>query len=130
MPCGLPNWARSMIKQNLEGFRRRYGDCQQLSDRTYQTIYAVKLGTKLYVLHAFQKKSKRGIATPKKEIDLIRKQLQQARQLAQENEVMQLKKKGDIEYYEGSGNVYKDLGFENPEEWATKAHIATKIPSH
>ena len=53
---------------------------------TYRTIYAVKLGTKLYVLHAFQKKSKRGIATPKKEIDLIRKRLQQARQLAQEDE--------------------------------------------
>jgi predicted XRE-type DNA-binding protein len=40
---------------------------------------------------------------------------------------MKKKKNGDIEFYEGSGNVYKDLGFENPEEWATKAHIATKI---
>ena len=37
------------------------------------------------------------------------------------------KKKGDIEYYEGSRNVYKDLGFKNPEEWATKAALATKI---
>ena len=40
---------------------------------------------------------------------------------------MQKRKNGDIESYEGSGNVYKDLGFENPEEWATKACIATKI---
>jgi len=40
---------------------------------------------------------------------------------------MEKKGKGNIEFYEGSGNVYKDLGFENPEEWATKAHIATKI---
>jgi len=40
---------------------------------------------------------------------------------------MKKKEKNDIEYYEGSGNVYKDVGFENPEEWATKAHIATKI---
>jgi phage-related protein len=31
-----------------------------------------------YVLHAFQKKSKSGIATPKKEIDLIRKRLADA----------------------------------------------------
>ena len=52
----------------------------------YRAIYAVKLGTRLYVLHAFQKKSKRGIATPKKEIDIIRKRLQQARKLAQEDE--------------------------------------------
>ena len=52
---------------------------------TYRTIYAIKLGTRLYVLHAFQKKSKRGIATPKKEIDIIRTRLQQTRQLAQED---------------------------------------------
>lgn len=51
---------------------------------TYRTVYTVKLGPKLYVLHAFQKKSKRRIATPKKEIDVIRKRLQEARRLAQE----------------------------------------------
>ena len=32
----------------------------------------------VYVLHAFQKKSKRGIATPKREIDLIRQRLAEA----------------------------------------------------
>jgi len=53
---------------------------------TYRTVYTVKLGSKLYVLHAFQKKSKRGIATPKKEIDVIRKRLQEARRLAQEED--------------------------------------------
>ena len=31
----------------------------------YRTVLAVQLGEKIYVLHAFQKKSKRGIATPK-----------------------------------------------------------------
>lgn len=40
---------------------------------------------------------------------------------------MKKKKQGDIEYYEGSDNVYQDLGFKNPEEWSMKAHIATKI---
>ena len=40
---------------------------------------------------------------------------------------MKKKKHGDIEYYEGSGNVYKDLGFKKPEEWETKAALATKI---
>jgi phage-related protein len=33
----------------------------------------------VYVLHVFQKKSKRGIATPKKELDLIHKRLADAR---------------------------------------------------
>lgn len=37
------------------------------------------LGAKIYVIHAFQKKSKAGIATPKTEIDLIRQRLKQLR---------------------------------------------------
>ena len=40
---------------------------------------------------------------------------------------MMKKKKGNIEYFQGSDNVYKDLGYKNPEEWATKAALATKI---
>ncbi len=40
---------------------------------------------------------------------------------------MKKKKKGNIEYYEGSGNVFQDLGFKNPEEWRTKAQIASEI---
>ena len=42
---------------------------------TYRAVYTTKIGDKIYVLHAFQKKSKRGIATPKKEIDLIKRRL-------------------------------------------------------
>jgi phage-related protein len=38
---------------------------------TYRAVYAVKLDNNIYVLH-FQKKSKHGIETPKKEIDLIK----------------------------------------------------------
>ena len=44
----------------------------------YRTVVAVQLGRRIYVLHAFQKKSKRGIATPKKELELIRKRLKLA----------------------------------------------------
>ena len=40
----------------------------------------------LYVLHAFQKKSKRGIATPKKEIDQIKRRLRRAEELAKQEE--------------------------------------------
>ncbi|WP_420337901.1 type II toxin-antitoxin system RelE/ParE family toxin [Roseibium sp.] len=42
---------------------------------TYRAVYAVKLGDDLYVLHAFQKKSKSGIKTPKHETDLIKDRL-------------------------------------------------------
>jgi len=42
---------------------------------TWRTVYTVRLRGVVYVLHAFQKKSKSGIATPKKEIDLIHRRL-------------------------------------------------------
>ena len=42
---------------------------------TWRTVYTVRLRETVYVLHAFQKKSKSGIATPKAEIDLIRQRL-------------------------------------------------------
>lgn len=48
----------------------------------YRTVVAVQLGKKLYVLHAFQKKSKSGIATPKPDMDLIKKRYAEARELA------------------------------------------------
>ena len=44
----------------------------------YRAVYTAQFGDTIYVLHAFQKKSKRGIATPKQEIDLIRKRLADA----------------------------------------------------
>ncbi len=50
---------------------------------TYRAVYATKIGDAIYVLHAFQKKSKRGIGTPKQEIALIRRRLQRAQELAQ-----------------------------------------------
>ena len=44
----------------------------------YRTVYTVKFPDAVYVLHAFQKKSKKGIATPKREVDLIRERLKRA----------------------------------------------------
>lgn len=41
----------------------------------YRAVYTVKFSEFVYVLHAFQKKSKKGIATPKPDIDLIKKRL-------------------------------------------------------
>jgi phage-related protein len=48
---------------------------------TYRAVYTVRFRTRVYVLHAFQKKSKHGIATPTVEIGLIRKRLAWAAEL-------------------------------------------------
>jgi len=52
----------------------------------YRTVVAVQLGKKLYVLHAFQKKSKRGIETPKRHFELIEQRYRQAKDLASHEE--------------------------------------------
>ena len=46
---------------------------------TYRTVYTVKLGSFVYVLHAFQKKSKRRAETPRHEIDLLKSRYQLAK---------------------------------------------------
>ena len=48
---------------------------------TYRAVYTVKFGDAVYVLHCFQKKSKSGIATPKPDINLIKKRLKDAEKL-------------------------------------------------
>jgi len=45
---------------------------------TYRAVYTVRLAGRIYVLHAFQKKSKAGIRTPQPEIELIRSRLKRA----------------------------------------------------
>jgi phage-related protein len=44
----------------------------------FRVVYMIKISNFLFVLHAFQKKSKQGIKTPKQEIDLIKKRLKEA----------------------------------------------------
>jgi phage-related protein len=48
---------------------------------TYRAVYVTQLGDAIYVLHAFQKKATSRIATPRRELDLIRQRLQLARKL-------------------------------------------------
>ena len=50
---------------------------------TFRAVYTVKIKGVVYVLHAFQKKSKKGIATPKVEIDKIKSRLKLAESLAE-----------------------------------------------
>lgn len=46
---------------------------------TYRAVYTVRFSTAVYVLHAFKKKSKVGIKTPRHEIDLIEQRLKSAK---------------------------------------------------
>jgi phage-related protein len=46
----------------------------------YRVIYAVKIGDALWVIHAFQKKSKSGIRTPQMDVDLIRERLKRLKE--------------------------------------------------
>ncbi len=59
------------------------GVFEMLSDddgNTFRTVYAVRFANAVYVLHAFQKKSKSGIKTPQEDADLIASRLQSARE--------------------------------------------------
>lgn len=47
----------------------------------FRTMYTVRFADVVYVLHAFQKKSKKGIATPKHEMDVVRSRLRVAQEL-------------------------------------------------
>ena len=76
----------------LKGFRGA-GVLELVEDHagdTYRAVYTVRFAERVYVLHAFQKKAKKGIATPKSEIRLVEQRLHAAeedyrqRQAAQE----------------------------------------------
>jgi phage-related protein len=54
---------------------------------TYRAVYTVKFAGVIYVLHAFQKKSKKGVATPQRDIDLIKARLKRAEEHYRENYV-------------------------------------------
>ncbi len=64
----------------LKGFRGA-GVLEVVEDHdgdTYRAVYTVRLAKSVYVLHAFQKKSKKGVQTPKHVIDLIKHRLRTA----------------------------------------------------
>jgi phage-related protein len=52
----------------------------------WRAVYTVRFAEAVYVLHAFQKKSKRGIATPRRDLDLIRRRLAEAERLHRERQ--------------------------------------------
>jgi phage-related protein len=72
----------------LKGFRSA-GVLEVVEDMegsAYRAVYTVRFTCGVFVLHIFQKKAKRGIATPKADLDLIRERLKAAEQAAREKE--------------------------------------------
>jgi phage-related protein len=60
---------------------------------TFRAVYTVRFADAVYVLHAFQKRSKRGIKTPSREMDVVRVRLR----AAQESRQREARRKGDID---------------------------------
>jgi phage-related protein len=46
----------------------------------FRTLYAIKIGVDIWVIHAFQKKSKSGIKTPQMEVDIIHERLKRLKE--------------------------------------------------
>jgi phage-related protein len=51
---------------------------------TFRAVYTLRYAGAVYVLHAFQKKSKAGWETPRRDMDLIKQRLREAEQIAKE----------------------------------------------
>ena len=94
---------------------------------TYRAVYTVRFAGVLYVLHTFQKKAKKGIATPQHELEVIRNRLKRARELRGELRERGQAMTDEIAVTRGSGNVFADLGFANPEEELLKAQLVREI---
>ncbi len=51
---------------------------------TFRAVYTVRFGDVIFILHVFQKKSKKGIETPKQDIELIHARLRRAEEIYKE----------------------------------------------
>ena len=54
---------------------------------TYRAVYTIRFSNRVYVLHCFQKKSRKGIETPKQDMDLIEARLKLARRHSEGAEI-------------------------------------------
>ena len=93
----------------------------------YRAVYTVRFEGILYVLHTFQKKSTRGIASPQRYLDLIRQRLRQGGHSPGEKRSRAMKKKKLPAFEVGSGNIFADLGLPNAEEHLLKASVVVQL---
>src|SRR6266513_5364334 len=92
----------------------------------------VRFRDAIYVLHVFQKKTTKDIATPTRKINLIKQRLAEAERDHRERQTEMKSKarktnKRVAHVTEGSGNVFADLGLPNPEQELLKAQLTLQI---
>jgi len=56
---------------------------EDFDGNAFRAVYTIRFADAVYVLHAFQKRSKKGSETPKREMDVVRARLRMARDLRQ-----------------------------------------------
>ena len=118
--------------KSLKGFGGRsvLEIVEDFDGATYRAVYTVRFGDAIYVLHAFQKKSKKGIATPKQTIGLIESQLRDAEadhRMRQKKRLMNAMKKRRPKVEVGSGNIFADLGLPDAEDMLLKSTIVIEL---
>lgn len=109
---------------------------------TYRTVYTVRLVGMVYVLHAFKKKSTRGIATPRHEMDRVVARLQEAERKHGSRDPWRVRERplvryglegpmdaehSPIESMPSSGNVFADLGLPNADVLLEQADLMIAI---
>jgi phage-related protein len=79
---GMPKDAKPFkgIGSGVVEIALRYGSA------AYRVVLALQIGRRIYILHAFQKKSTKGIATQTRDVDLVKRRYTEAQELAHEYE--------------------------------------------
>jgi len=73
-----PAWALRCLAKTIKLLPGVFEVVEDHIGDTYRAVYTVRFEGAVYVLHAFQKKSKTGIKTPKEDINLIKERLKRA----------------------------------------------------
>jgi phage-related protein len=82
LPCRLNDRGKADIVKPLRGMGSGVFEIAlPFQSDAYRVVYAVQMAEEIWVVHAFQKKSTRGIKTPQREIDLIRDRLKRLKEM-------------------------------------------------
>ena len=98
---------------------------------TFRTVYTMRFIEIIVVLHAFQKKSKRGICTPKPDIDLIRSRLKMAETIYKELKKKEAKmtKNKEKDHEVTTNNIFAALDRETSDELLARAQLLDQVSS-
>ena len=95
---------------------------QDHDGNTFRAVYTVRFRLAVYVLHCFQKKSHKGIQTPKPDVALVTHRLHLASSITRITMAI-----SNSRIVRSSGNVFADLGLKDAAEKQTKVRLAVTI---